>query len=404
MRAENPRDLQPNTMKTTVISRHENSLHELCRLLTKWDSNMPVTALTAGVDKVFSLIQQSPPDVLIVEAECAGDDELSHLDTLTERFPNMTVMLLCKSPTAEVMQHAMRLGIRELLTEPLKRDQLHEAMQRAHRRSQGKVESPKLGRVMSWIGCKGGSGQTFLASNFAYALSCANQTQVALIDLNLQFGDAVLFLADHKPQFTVADVANSHGRLDAALLSSSMDHLTPSLDALGAPESLEAATQVKPDQVEAIIQMAAQNYDYVVMDLGRNMDSRTLRALDLSDDIFMVVQLTLPFIRDCKRLLETLDALGQRREKLHLVVNRYEKGGDISLDKLEAALGRKVFQTIPNSYTAVATSVNQGRPLLTIAKNDPVARALVQVAEGYTHPHKPKEQERSLFKWFKGSR
>jgi DNA-binding NarL/FixJ family response regulator len=94
------------------------------------------------VDKVFSLIQQSPPDVLIVEAECAGDDELSHLDTLTERFPNMTVMLLCKSPTAEVMQHAMRLGIRELLTEPLKRDQLHEAMQRAHRRSLGKVESP----------------------------------------------------------------------------------------------------------------------------------------------------------------------------------------------------------------------------------------------------------------------
>lgn len=404
MRAENPRDLERNTMKTTVICRHENSLEELRRLLAKWDGNMPVTALTAGVDKVFSLIQQSPPDVLIVEAECAGDDELSHLDTLTERFPNMTVMLLCKAPTPEVMQHAMRLGIRELLTEPLKREQLFEAMQRAHRRSQGRAESPKPGRVMSWIGCKGGSGQTFLASNLAYALSCTAQTRVALIDLNLQFGDAVLFLADHKPQFTVADVAGSHDRLDAALLGSSMAHLTPSLDALSAPESLEAATQVKPDQVEAIIQLAAQNYDYVVMDLGRNMDARTLRAMDLSDDIFMVVQLTLPFIRDCKRLLETLDALGQRREKLHLVVNRYEKGGEITLDKLEAALGRKVFQTIPNSYTAVASSVNLGKPLLDIAKSDPVARALVKVAETFTDPDKPKEQERAFFKWFKSPR
>jgi pilus assembly protein CpaE len=404
MRAENPRDLERNIMKTTVICRHENSLQELRRLLAKWDSNMPVTALTAGVDKVFTLIQQSPPDVLIVEAECAGDDELSHLDTLTERFPNMTVMLLCKAPTPEVMQHAMRLGIRELLTEPLKRDQLHDAMQRAHRRSQGRVESPKLGRVMSWVGCKGGSGQTFLASNFAYALSRADRTRVALIDLNLQFGDAVLFLADHKPQFSVADLAGSQDRLDAALLGSSMAHLTPTLDALSAPESLEAATQVKPDQVEAIVQLAAQNYDYVVMDLGRNMDARTLRAMDLSDDIFMVVQLTLPFIRDCKRLLETLDALGQRREKLHLVVNRYEKGGEITLDKLEAALGRKVFQTIPNSYTAVASSVNLGKPLLDIAKSDPVARALVKVAESFTHPDKPQEQERSLFNWFKSPR
>lgn len=403
MRAEDPRDLERNTMKTTVISRNENNLQTLRSMLKDWDGSMPVTVLTAGVDKVFSLIQQSPPDVLIIEAECAGDDELSHLDTLTERFPNMTVMLLCKAPTPEVMQHAMRLGIRELLAEPLKREQLHDAMQRAHRRSQGRTDQAKVGRVMSWIGCKGGSGQTFLASNFAYALSCSPQTRVALIDLNLQFGDAVLFLSDHKPQVSLADVAGSHG-LDAALLGSSMAHLTSSLDALGAPESLEAATQVKPDQVEAIVDLAARQYDYVVMDLGRNMDSRTLRALDLSDDIFMVVQLTLPFIRDCKRLLETMDALGQSRSKLHLVVNRYEKGGDISLEKMEAALGRKVFQTIPNSYTAVAASVNQGRPLLDIAKSDPVARALVQVAESFTHPHKPKEQERSLLDWFKRAR
>lgn len=405
MRVEDPSDLERNTMKTTVIGRNENSLQTLRSLLEEWDGNMPVTVLTAGVDKVFALIQASPPDVLIIEAACADDDELSHLDTLTERFPNMTVMLLCKAPTAEVIQHAMRLGIRELLTEPLKHDQLHEAMQRAHRRSQGRMESPKVGRVMAWIGCKGGSGQTFLASNFAYALSRSSQIRVALIDLDLQFGDAVLFLADHQPQFTVADVANSQSRLDAALLGSSMLHLTPSLDVLGAPESLEAATQVKPEEVETIIQLAAQNYDYVVMDLGRNMDSRTLRALDMSNDIFIVVQLTLPFIRDCKRLLETLDVLGLAREKLHLVVNRYERrGGDITLDKLESALGLKVFQTIPNSYTAVASSVNQGRPLLDIAKSDPVARALVHVAERFTHPNKIKEQEHSLFKWFEDSR
>lgn len=403
MRAEDPRELERNTMRTTVISLNESSLQMVSKLLKEWDGNMSVTALTADVDKVFMLIQQDPPDVLIVEAACADDDALTHLDRLTERFPGMTVMLQCKAPTAAVMQHAMRLGIRELLAEPLKREQLHEAMQRAHRRSQGRADTPKVGRVMSWIGCKGGSGQTFLASNFAYALSNSAQIRVALIDLNLQFGDAVLFLADHKPQFTVADLASSSGRLDAALLSSSMTHLTPNLDALGAPESLEAATHVKPDHVVSIIGLAAQNYDYVVLDLGRNMDSCTLQALDSSDDIFMVVQLTLPFIRDCKRLLQTMDALGQRREKLHLVVNRYEKGGDITLDKLESALGCKVFQTIPNSYTAVAASVNQGRPLLAIAKTDPVARALVQVAERYTRPRQP-ELQRSLFSWFKRAR
>lgn len=404
MRAEDPRDLEKHTMKTTVIGHHENSLQALRGLLKEWDSAMPVTMLTAGMDKVFALIQESPPDVLIVEAECAGDEELSHLDTLTERFPNMTLMLLCKTPTAVAMQHAMRLGIRELLSEPVNREQLYEAMQRAHRRSNGKVDKVKVGRVMSWIGCKGGSGQTFLAANFAYALSCAEPTRVALIDLNLQFGDAVLFLSDHKPQFTVADVAGSQGRLDASLLGSSMAHLTPSLDVLAAPESLESATHVKPDQVEAIIRLAAQNYDYVVLDLGRNMDAQTLRAMDLSDDIFMVVQLTLPFIRDCKRLLETLAALGQPREKLHLIVNRYEKSSDITLEKLASTLGHQVFQTIPNSYAAVAASVNQGRPLLSIAHSGSVAVALKRMAESFVQPRHADPKPRSLFNWLKRSR
>lgn len=393
-------------MKTTVMSRDEGTLHALRELLGQWDSMMPIATIQGGVEQALVLMQSAqPPDVLMIETKCGSKDELAHLDALAEHFPNMTLVLLCKAPSPEIMQYAMRIGVRELLTLPVKQDELHEAMRRAHRRSQTHIGAAKAGRVLSWIGCKGGSGQTFLASNFAYALAHADgQNKVMLIDLNLQFGDAVLFLADNKPRFTVADLAKNPDRLDAALLHTSSAHITSSLDVLAAPENLEAAAAVKPEHVESIIRMAAQEYDYVVLDLGRTIDAITLRALDLSDDIFIIVQLTLPFIRDCKRMLEALEVLGQQRSKLRLLVNRYEPGGDISIDNLEQVLGRRVSQTIPNSYHAVATSVNQGKPITVIAKSDPVSKTLVHMSQDLVHGNEPAQKRNSLFGWLKHER
>jgi Flp pilus assembly protein, ATPase CpaE len=240
---------------------------------------------------------------------------------------------------------------------------------------------------MAFIACKGGSGATFLASNLVYILASGQTSKVALLDLNLQFGDASLFISDQIPANTLADVADNIARLDASFLASSMVPVLPNLGVLAAPEDPEHAIEIKPKHIEALLALAKTQYDYVILDIGRALNATTVMALDHTDMIFLVLQETLPFIRDAKRLLHALQALGYGKDKIHLLVNRYEKGGDIQLEDVERTLGMKVFRTIPNSFATVSASVNQGIPIMKIAQRDPVTKCLQEIA--YNHGRIP---------------
>jgi len=213
--------------------------------------------------------------------------------------------------------------------------------------------------------------------------------------MNLHFGDAALFLSEQRGERTIADVAREASRVDATFLEASMMQVADNLWILPAPDSPEASIDVNPDAVEQIISLARARFDFVVVDMGRILEASTLRALDQADVIYVTLQLTLPFVHDAKRLLALLRSLGYGREKLRVVVNRYEKGGDISLADVEGALGLPVEVHIPNSFHAVAYSVNHGVPLLKSAPRDAVAKVLAEMADRLAP--QPAQRKRSWF-------
>jgi pilus assembly protein CpaE len=96
-----------------------------------------------------------------------------------------------------------------------------------------------------------------------------------------------------------------------------------------------------------------------------------------------VLQITLPFIRDGRRLLEVFGGLGYGAGRISPVVNRHERRGDISIAEVEQTLGMAVARTIPNHYAAAAASVNQGVPNIRLAGRIPVSRALRQWSAGF---------------------
>lgn len=385
-------------LKLALLSYSQENLEALRRVVSAWDGAVAITGTDGGLELAAPLAEQERPDVLVVDSRCEHAGDLVALETTTARFPAMTVILLCPNASPELLRDAMRIGVRELLSAPPDPHALLTALERVRQRLDLSKPSRKAGRIMSWIACKGGSGATFLASNFAYALAAPESKRVALIDLNLQFGDAALFLSDQAPQTTLSELVREIRRLDSALLVSSMIHVTPNCHVLAAPENLEEASLIKPEHLDTLLSVAASHYDYVVLDLGRSLDALSLRALDKSETIFLVIQLTLPFIRDCKRLIHALNSLGYSRDRLALVVNRYEKGGDISIQDAERVLGQKIARIVPNSYRAVAASVNQGVPLLKLAPRDAVSRALAELAETIEAPAKPGGWLRDIFR------
>ena len=105
------------------------------------------------------------------------------------------------------------------------------------------------------------------------------------------------------------------------------------------------------------------------------------RASSLATCIFPIVQLSLPQVRDAKRLRGLFRSLDYPTQKIHWLVNRYQKGSDITLASLEQTLGTKGVKTIPNHFSSVSASVNQGVPIDKLSRNNPVARALLDLAQ-----------------------
>ena len=121
-----------------------------------------------------------------------------------------------------------------------------------------------------------------------------------------------------------------------------------------------------------------------MLDVGRQIDALSLRALDNADTIYPVLQLALPDIRDGRRLLDIFRSLGYPMERTRLIVNRYEKGGKLRLADLEQALGADVVHTVPNDYLSATDSVNQGIPVLQLSRGSLVARSLADLVEVVT--------------------
>ncbi|HEY8130835.1 MAG TPA: response regulator receiver protein, partial [Thermoanaerobaculia bacterium] len=148
-----------------------------------------------------------------------------------------------------------------------------------------------------------------------------------------------------------------------------------------------------PDHIDTILRLARQQYDFVVLDVGRSLEAVSVKALDMADVIFPVLQLTLPFIRDGKRLLNLFRNLDYPRDKIKLVLNRHEKKStDIRLEDLEQTMGMKVFRMIPNSYDAVAASVNQGVPIIKLSRTNVVSKSLLDLAVDLTRDERKPDQ------------
>jgi pilus assembly protein CpaE len=365
-------------MKIALISPSQQHLQQLGGVLHSCAHQ--AVLVEGGKSKMREVVECERPDIVVVEGMCCDPTELTQVEYLSTHHPDVAVVLLCASTTPEFLINSMRAGVREVLPCPVNAVALQSALDRIitkMRISQGKTD----GRVLAFVGCKGGAGATFLATNLAAEL--AARRSVMLLDLNLQFGDALSFLHDAEPASTLADVAREIGRLDATFLAASATKINPKLSILAAPEDPAMSMEIKPDHVEAVVSLAASVYDFVLMDVGRTIDGTSVKALDRADKIFVVMQPSVPSVRNAKKLLLAFRALGYGNDRIELIVNRFERS-DIGMADIERALGKLAIHTVPNSYRQVSAAINQGDPLARAARGNPVSRNLADFARDLT--------------------
>ena len=142
------------------------------------------------------------------------------------------------------------------------------------------------------------------------------------------------------------------------------------------PRKPTPLTRLSPEHVFDVLQRLRESFEYIVLDPQHTFDSITLAALDLSDEIVLVLTLDIPAIRSTQRALEIFDRLGYPRKKIRIVVNRWSKQIDLDLRQVEKFLGEPVIGFIPSEYQTAVTSINLGQPLV---KSDPSCKISMEI-------------------------
>jgi pilus assembly protein CpaE len=332
-----------------------------------------------------SQIENLIADVLIVD--CSGaqlNQDIAALELLISINPNLVVVMLTQTRDADTLVAAMQAGVREVLLSPPCAADVTAALRRlAVRKKKSPDTSSKHAKTIAFMSCKAGSGATLLATNFADILAKDLGKKTAFLDLDLQCGDAAYYMSLGSNKTDIAELTQQIDRLDAKLLSASMLHIGPKFDLLSAPENPEASYSMTPLQLERLLNLVEINYDMVVLDLERVLTPLTIKALDMSDVVYLVMENLLPFVRDAKRLVSKLQALGHEDSKIRIVVNRYDDGSSIDVTQIEKVLGFKVCHTIPSSFTDVTQAINMGVPISEVNPNNAVVKVLRDMAHGF---------------------
>jgi pilus assembly protein CpaE len=230
------------------------------------------------------------------------------------------------------------------------------------------------GRLFVFLSAKGGSGATTLACNYAVSLAKESRQKTLLIDLNLPLGDAAINLGI-KAQYTIVSAFQNSSRLDSHFLSGLLVQHSSGLFVLAAPSELDT-TYVSANAIDKLLQVACQDFDYVVVDAGSRLDLQRKHLFDESATIYLVTQVGIPELRNSHRLIAQLSAEGS--PKLEIVINRYDpRSLEIDEEHITKALTRPAKWKIPNNYAAVRRMQNTATPITD--EDSPISRAIRQM-------------------------
>lgn len=364
--------------KTNIlIAGRETPLRESVRQILMGQPDLQVTQRaeeSAYADPLQGLT--SLPDILVVVLGARWDDTLRSLASRPagQRPP---MIVIGPGTDSQVMRRAMQAGARDYFSPPVPPGELLQALRLIIReRSAGGMSAPQ-GTLTAVINAKGGSGASFIAANLAHIAATTHGTPVALLDLDLQFGALPLAL-DLEQRNSLLEALGAAEQLDATALQGYMAKHASGVHVLSAmSDTVPLPWEIPSDSLHRLLNTVRQTYAGTVADLPRQIDPLTGLVLSQANHIVLVMQQSLAHVRDAKRMLRVMTgSLGVPRERVLLVVNRYNEKDSVQLRDIQETINPPAVALLPNDFRAVSESLNVGVPVLDFDRNAAITEAL----------------------------
>jgi Flp pilus assembly CpaE family ATPase len=252
---------------------------------------------------------------------------------------------------------------------------------RAQHSRPGQTARSISGRIVGFIGAKGGVGTTTAALNVAAALVKQGHSAIAA-EVGSSWSTLSL-LMNHTPTATLADLRGlAPDRIDPEALAPFLYRDPDGLQILFGPRRVEELQELEPAQVEAVVKGLAAMADFVIADLPAYPSRVTAAAVPHCDHVLMVVGRDPVSIESGRRTLELLTAWGARPLSVAaLLVNRTPLTTPVDTTEIGARLSCDVLVVIPNALEACMRAQKMGVPLVTADPGLPASARLTQMAE-----------------------
>jgi pilus assembly protein CpaE len=371
---QNSEALSTNVLSIALIGPEEQRRKAVARALAG-----PLATVTREIsaypelDNVPQLLEEDY-DVIIVDLDCNPEHALDLVESIGAN--STTVMVYSAQADSEMLVRCMQAGAREFLTHPIAPSTITEALIRASvRRPTARASKKAAAKLLVFVGAKGGSGITTIASNFAVCLAQESDKSVLLIDLDLPLGDAALALGI-TAQYSTANALHNYTRLDSNFLSTLLTKHSSGLSVLAAPDKY-THIEASDEAVEKLLAVTRQDFDYVVVDAGSRHSTAHKAFFEEAAIVYLITQVSISELRNSNRLIS--EFFQSRSDKLQIVLNRFaSRSLSIDQENITKALTRPAQWKIPSDYPSVQRAQNTATPLA--MEDSPISRVIRQMA------------------------
>lgn len=332
-----------------------------------------------GLASAIEHYSSSPtPNLVIVESRLAPSELFGALAGLAEVCdPSSKVVIIGHHNDVTLYRELIRSGISEYLVAPVSIADVIGVVSQIY----VDPNAEPLGRIIAFVGAKGGVGASTIAHNVAWASSAQFKAETILLDADLAFGTANMNF-DQDPAQSIADAVYTTSRFDETMLDRLLTKCSEHLSMLSAPATLERTYDLQAEALSPLIEVAQRSTPAVFIDVPHIWNEWTKRVLMMADEVVVVAAPDLGNLRNAKNLLDQLTALRPNDKKPHLILNQIglPKRPEISVKEFTAPLNIVPLATIPFDTQLFGNASNNGQMIGEMDAANPVSATFIELA------------------------
>ncbi|PXW72633.1 response regulator receiver protein [Loktanella sp. PT4BL] len=352
-------------------------------------------------DAIAFLGQPEARGLQFVTLAMDAEDE-DNLSTISEviasaKAASVKVILIAEDVSPTALHQLLREGGDEFVPYPLPENELARAIERVLTKQETpapqsgekgfQVSGDRSGVIIPIHGLAGGTGATMLAVNLAWELSNIDKKdppKVCLLDLDFQFGSASTYL-DLPRRETVLELLTDTATMDAETFMQATLTYGDKLHVLTAPMDMIPLDMITPDDIKRVIQMAASNFDYVIIDMPSTMVEWSQTVLELAHVYFAMIELDMRSAQNTLRLKRALQSEDLPFEKIRFLLNRApgfaDMNGKSRVKRLSDNLGISIEVQLPDGGKPVMQAADHGAPMAETVPKNALRKEIMKLAK-----------------------